>query len=141
MRRFKLSLEILGDKEDGIFVRESVDVVRLMEPVVAGMDREAFWVLPLTTKKEVMALDTVSVGTLSCSLVHPREVFKSLILCSAQAFVGVHVHPSGDPAPSYDDESVSKRLVEVGKLLGIHMLDHIIMARDGHFSFADEGKL
>jgi DNA repair protein RadC len=81
----------------------------------------------LNTKNQVMAVETISIGTLNSSLVHPREVFKSAVLKSAAAMILVHNHPSGDPAPSKEDLEITRRLAEVGKLIGIEVLDHIII--------------
>lgn len=92
-----------------------------------GLDRENFVVLLLDTKNKVIGINTVSIGTLNSSLVHPREVFKPAILASAAALILAHNHPSGDPKPSREDIEVTKRLIEAGGLLGIQVLDHIIV--------------
>jgi DNA repair protein RadC len=86
-------------------------------------------------------LTVVSIGTISSSLVHPREVFRAAILAGATGIIGVHQHPSGDPAPSQEDRSITTRLAETGKIIGIRLFDHIIIGKSGHFSFADEGLL
>jgi DNA repair protein RadC len=91
------------------------------------LDREHFRVVLLNTKNQVLAVETISVGGLSSSLVHPREVFKRAIQRSAAALILVHNHPSGDPTPSSEDLEVTKRLQEAGKILGIEVLDHIII--------------
>jgi len=96
-------------------------------------DREHFKCLYLNRKNQVLALETISVGDLASSLVHPREVFKSALKRSAAAVILIHNHPSGDPAPSSEDINITKRLVESGKLLGIEVLDHIIIG-DGRYS-------
>jgi DNA repair protein RadC len=85
----------------------------------------------------------MSIGSLTASIVHPREVFKPAILANAAAVIPCHDHPSGSPFPSNEDWVLTARLVEAGKLLGINVLDHIIVG-DGsqrYFSFADEGVL
>ena len=96
-----------------------------------GSQREVFAVLLLNTRHEMMRRVTVSVGSLNASIVHPREVFKPAILASAASVVLVHNHPSGDPEPSEEDLSITRRLVEVGELMGIQVLDHVIVARRG----------
>jgi DNA repair protein RadC len=97
----------------------------------------------LDQKNQVIGLHTVSIGSLTASIVHPRECFKPAILSNAAAIILAHNHPSGDCQPSREDRALTQRLVETGKLLGISVLDHIIIG-DGtssYFSFADEGLL
>jgi DNA repair protein RadC len=97
--------------------------------------REHFVVILLNARHEVESVDTVSIGSLNASIVHPREVFKPALLDSAASVVLVHNHPSGDPEPSEEDLSITRRLVEVGELLGIGVLDHVIVASRGVVSF------
>jgi DNA repair protein RadC len=78
-------------------------------------------------------------GTLNASLVHPREVFKDAITHSAASVVLAHNHPSGDPEPSEDDLKITRKLVDSGKILGIEVIDHIIIAKNGFKSLANEG--
>ena len=111
------------------------DVVAFIGPKLRKEHREHFLVLLLNARHEVMAKETVSVGSLNASIVHPREVFKPAVLASAASIVLVHNHPSGDPEPSEEDLSITKRLVEAGELLGIGVLDHVIIAGRGVVSF------
>jgi DNA repair protein RadC len=97
--------------------------------------REHFVVLLLNARHELQARETVSIGTLNASIVHPREVFRPAILHSAASVVLVHNHPSGDPEPSDEDLAITKRLVQVGDLVGIGVLDHVIVAGRGTVSF------
>jgi DNA repair protein RadC len=97
----------------------------------------------LDQKNKVIGIHTVSMGSLTASVVHPREVFKPAILSNAAAIILAHNHPSGQPQPSQEDRVLTVRLVTAGKLLGISILDHVIIG-DGtsaYFSFADEGLL
>lgn len=96
-------------------------------------DKEAFSVLLLNTKNKVIGIKTISIGTLDCSIVHPREVFKAAILNSAKSIMVFHNHPSGDTDPSSEDISITKRLAEAGGLLGIKILDHIILGNNGNY--------
>jgi DNA repair protein RadC len=112
-------------------IRGPDDVVAVVGPKLRKEHREHFLVLLLNVRHEVMAKETVSVGSLNASIVHPREVFKAAVLASAAAIVLVHNHPSGDPEPSEEDLSITKRLVEAGDLLGIGVLDHVIVASRG----------
>lgn len=119
---------------------EAADVVRRH---LSGIDREHFVVLLLNRKNALIGINTVSVGSLTASVVSPREVFKPAILGNAAAIVCAHNHPSGDPQPSQEDRELTMRLVQGGKLLGIEVLDHVIIG-DGtprYFSFSDNGLL
>jgi len=123
-------------------MRQSRDVAEFMAPIAAGLDREYFWCLALDGKNRAASLHVISVGSLTAALVHPREVFKPAILCNAAAVVLVHNHPSGDPTPSPEDRAITERLVQVGELVGIRVLDHLVLGEAGAFrSFADEGLL
>jgi len=99
-------------------------------------------ILLLDQKNQVIGINTVSMGSLTASVVHPRECFKPAILCNAVSLICGHNHPSGDCQPSREDRALTTRLVEAGKLLGIAVLDHIIIGgEERYFSFADEGLL
>jgi DNA repair protein RadC len=124
-------------------LRSSQDAAALLQRYLAGVDREHFVVLLLDRKNRLTGINTVSVGSLTASIVHPREVFKPAILGNAAAVILGHNHPSGDPQPSQEDRVLTARLAEGGKLLGIEVLDHVIIG-DGstaYFSFADAGML
>jgi DNA repair protein RadC len=116
------------------------DVDGLLRGRIANLDRENFVAVLLNTKNEVIAFPTVSVGTLSASLVHPREVFKPAIRASAAGIVLAHNHPSGKVEPSREDREVTKRLVETAQIIGIEVLDHVILG-DGYFSMKEHGIL
>jgi len=123
-------------------LRQSHDVADLMRSVVAGLDREAFFVVLVDGKNRVSGINLVSLGSLTAALVHPREVFKAAIAGSSAALILVHNHPSGDPTPSQEDLALSRRLCEVGDLVGIKVLDHIVLGENNSFrSLADEGLL
>lgn len=122
--------------------RVSYDAERLTTPEQAaaaftGMlgepDREYMVVLMLDGKNRITSIHRVSEGTLNQSLVHPRETFKAAILANAAAVILVHNHPSGDPSPSKEDISITRRLKDAGELLGIRVLDHVIVGHDGRF--------
>ena len=81
----------------------------------------------------------VSEGSLTSSLVHPREVFQPIIRESAAAAILVHNHPSGDPMPSQEDLKITQRLREVGEVMGVHILDHLIIGKGRYISFVDDG--
>lgn len=120
----------------------SHDVATLMRPLIAGLDREQFWVLLLNGRNRAIGINLVSIGALTATLVHPREVMKPAILSNAAAIVLVHNHPSGDPAPSPEDIALTQRLWAAGELLGIRVLDHVVVgAEDAYCSLADQGVL
>ena len=102
---------------------------------------EEFHVLALGTQSEVRGTLLITRGILNSSLVHPREVFRAAITEAAAGIVVVHNHPSGDPTPSADDRTVTRQLVEAGKLLDMPVHDHVIVAGDRYVSFAETGLL
>ncbi len=117
-------------------------VARLVRKSVSDPKREHFFVLLLTTRHVVLGIETVSVGSLNASIVHPREVFRPAINAAAAAIILAHNHPSGDVAPSDDDMEITNRLADAGKLLGIDVLDHVIVAGDSaYLSFRERGLL
>jgi DNA repair protein RadC len=120
-------------------VRNSSDAARILQSYLAGADREYFVVLLLDAKHRVEALNVAAIGSLTASIVHPREVFKPAVIMSAASIVLGHNHPSGDPSPSRQDMVLTQRLVQAGDLLGIKVLDHIIIGDGAYISFADRG--
>ena len=111
------------------------------QPFTGYAVREEFRVLLLNAKHQVMGVHTVSIGSLTVSIVHPREVYKAAILANAAAIIGIHNHPSGNPDPSPEDHALTKRLSEAGTILGITLLDHVIIGHNTHYSFADQDQL
>ena len=141
MRRYRLQLVCEsgeGDEPEPV-LRTSVDVARVLRPVFDGIDREKFVVVLLDAKHRPIGVNTVSVGSLTASIVSPREVFKPAIVGSAAALLLAHNHPSGDPAPSAEDIELTKRLRDAGELLGIRVLDHVILGAGKNYSFVDAG--
>jgi len=112
---------------DTKFINSPDDVNKILQSYLNGVDREHFVVILLNRKNGIIGINTVSVGDLSTSIVHPREVFKPAIVAGAASIIVAHNHPSGDPAPSRDDINVTTRLKEAGDILGINVLDHIII--------------
>lgn len=103
--------------------------------------KEHFLCLHLDGKNRIVCLDRVSVGSLNQSIVHPREVFKSACIISAAGIILVHNHPTGDPNPSPEDITITRRLKEAGELIGIPILDHIIIGDGQYVSFVERGLL
>lgn len=112
------------------------DVAAVLEAVLAtehemDRDKEHFWAIGLDTRNMVKYLELVSLGTLNASLVHPREVFRMAIHSGVASIMLGHNHPSGLAEPSQEDLSITKRLSEAGKIIGITLLDHVIISGDG----------
>jgi DNA repair protein RadC len=119
------------------------DLVNYFQPRLQHLRKEVFKAVLLNTKHQMLKDVTVSEGSLSASLVHPREAFLPAIKESAAAVIFLHNHPSGDPTPSMEDKELTLRLAEVGQLVGISVLDHIIIGSGtpGYISFRDAGLL
>jgi DNA repair protein RadC len=113
------------------------DIVRHFRPKLRDLVQEELWVLPLNAINQLLEPRQVSKGILNSSLAHPRECFREAITQSAAAVVFVHNHPSGNPEPSQDDLVVTKQLVDAGKIIGITVHDHIIIAGDRFTSLAE----
>lgn len=101
--------------------------------------QEHFYCVYLDTKNYIIKDKLLFIGTINQSLVHPREVFKEAYLLSATSIICIHNHPSGNVNPSNNDIIITKQLKEVGKLLGINVLDHLIIGKDTYYSFNDNG--
>lgn len=111
------------------------EVASLFLQEMRYLKKEHFKVLLLNTKNEIIMIENISVGSLNSSVVHPREVFCTAVKKSACSIIAVHNHPSGNPAPSQADINITKRLVEVGEILGIKLLDHLIIGDGTYISF------
>lgn len=118
-------------------INNSADAAELLIKKMRGLDRENFQVMLLNQKKALLGIETVSVGTLNGSMVHPREVFKSAIRRSASTVILAHNHPSGICEPSEQDLLVTQRLKEAGQMIGIDVIDHIIIGEDTYYSFRE----
>jgi DNA repair protein RadC len=113
-------------------IRSPADVAQLMMADLRYEAKEHLYALMLDARNQVRHTRSISTGTLTESLVHPREVFSEVIKFSAASFVLVHNHPSGDPDPSPEDIKTTKRLIEAGKVMGVELLDHVIIG-DGRW--------
>ena len=141
---FRISLT----REPGVTLAERpsmeapAQAVPILRQYIGDIDREVFVLAMLTVRHRVLGLHTVSVGCLTASLVHPREVFKPAILSGSAALVIAHNHPSGDPEPSAEDLALTRRLAAAGSLLGIEVLDHLVIGEAGRFvSLRERGAL
>ena len=142
--QIKAALELarrlaLEPRHERLAVRHPRDVAGLLMADLRDLDREVFKVIMLDAKHRVLAIETLSVGDLTGTLVHPRELFKDAMRRSSAAVILVHNHPSGDPEPSPDDIDLTRRLVAGGRLLGIEVLDHIIIGDNRYVSLKERG--
>jgi len=130
-----------SDDHEGtqIPIKSHKDVIKLVRQKLKDKKKEHFLVLCLNTKNNLIKISTISTGTLDANLVHPREVFNEAIQSLASSVILVHNHPSGDPEPSDADIDITKRILETGKIVGIDVLDHIIIADNKSLSFKEKG--
>jgi DNA repair protein RadC len=137
---FELVRRIQSQREVGrpSFKRSS-DVASHYLPLMRDLRKEVFKVLLLNRANRFIKEVTISEGTLEASIVHPRDVFREALLEPASGIILIHNHPSGNPSPSEEDLRITKQLVEAGRLLGIKVYDHIILAGECYRSLADEG--
>ena len=124
-----------------IKLKSSRALVEQFSPFLKNLKKEVVKIVLLDPKLQYIKDLTISEGSLNASIVHPREVMIPAIRESAASFALIHNHPSGDPTPSQQDLEITHRLNKTGKIVGIHMVDHIIIGGNGFFSFADEGLL
>ncbi len=135
-RRFGAEALQPGDR----FTR-SEEVFRHYHERLRERKKESFFTLLLDSKNRLIREVQVSEGSLNASIVHPREVFGPVVRESAAAVLFVHNHPSGDPTPSREDLEITSRLKQVGDLMGVRVLDHIVVGNGSYVSFADRGLL
>jgi DNA repair protein RadC len=123
------------------FILSPRDVYELITEYLQGTDREHFIALFLDSQSKVIGINTVSIGTLTESLVHAREVFKGAILANAASIICAHNHPSGTAFASEADLCVTSKLKDAGRILGIPIEDHVIIGDEAWYSFKQEGLL
>ncbi|MBI2573776.1 MAG: DNA repair protein RadC [Candidatus Wildermuthbacteria bacterium] len=136
----KAAVQDTPNKKDGR-VCSPREVYAIVQNKLREYAKEHFFVLSFDARNKFLGMDTVSVGTLNASLVHPREAFESAIRRHADHIVIAHNHPSGDPDPSNEDVEVTKRLFNGGNILGIELVDHVIVTKTGYKSFKEQGLL
>ncbi len=127
------------EKRERPTFKRSSDVKERYLPLMRDLRKEVFKVLLLNRANRLIKEVTISEGTLDASIVHPREVFREALLESAAGVILLHNHPSGNPAPSEEDLRITRQLVEAGRVMGIKVYDHVILAGNDHCSLADEG--
>jgi len=138
---FELAKRLSLDREQKAVTLESPEDVYALSKHIHDLKKEHFLAYLLDACNVVIAEETISIGTLTMAVVHPREVFEPAVRCSAAGIVLVHNHPSGDPTPGDEDRRVTERLAEAGKLMGIEILDHVIVTFKGYVSLKELGWL
>jgi DNA repair protein RadC len=139
---FEIGRRVQGQNgEEKIVLTTPEQVAQRMIPRLRETKHESFWVLLLDTRNCLMHEQELTIGTLNASLVHPREVFKVAIDRVAASVIAVHNHPSGIAEPSQEDLNVTRQLVDAGRIIGIPLHDHVIVAGDSYMSFAERGML
>ena len=137
----RLIKEVDPAQPEPVQVRGPLDAVALLRERANRELVEVFYVIALNTQSRVIAIQEVTRGILNSSLVHPREVFRVAIAFGAAGIIVAHNHPSGDPTPSADDRSITRQLVDAGRLLDIPVYDHLVLGTERYVSFAEAGLL
>lgn len=143
----ELIQEIAKRKNPSEIVRENLPVIQSMNDIVSqavdlrGKKKEYLLAFFLNARHQLISKEIISIGTLTASLAHPREIFSPAIGKAAAGVILVHNHPSGDPSPSDEDMRLTKRIVQAGHIMGIDLLDHLIVAESGCYSFKAAGAL
>ncbi len=130
-----------GNTSERRYIRTPDDVAARFGPMLRDLRHEEFWAVLLNSANAVQAEVRISVGTLNASLAHPRECFAEAVQRRAASVVFVHNHPSGNPEPSTEDLALTRQLSESGRILGIPVHDHVIIAGGGHTSLAERGSI
>lgn len=127
--------------QKNITIRTPEDAASAVMEDMRYLKKEHFRILLLNVKNHLLAIENISVGSLSASVVHPREIFRIPIKKSAAAIILVHNHPSGDPTPSQEDVNITRRVFEAGKIIGIDVLDHVIIGNGEFTSLKEKGAI
>lgn len=136
---FEMGRRSMACKGGNVIVKSAEDIVKNFGPSMIDLESEHFKVICLNVRRKFLKEKTLFIGTLDESIVHPREIFKFALGEGAAGIILMHNHPSGEANPSDEDISITKRLIEAGRIMGIEVLDHIIIARNGYCSLAEDG--
>jgi DNA repair protein RadC len=137
----ELTKRVLKVRDETLPIIKSVKDVIAQAVYMRDKTREHLMVIYLNARNEMIFKKPMFVGTLNANLVHPREIFAEALRRNAASIILVHNHPSGDPEPSKDDLTITKRITEAGKIMGIDVLDHVIITKNKVFSFKEKGPL
>ncbi|NOU99789.1 RadC family protein [Paenibacillus planticolens] len=135
----KLATTLTIPTQDNPIIRSPKDAFELLEPDFRYLNKEHFTCLFLNTKNRVIFKEIISIGSLNAAIVHPREVFQAALKRCSASIVCSHNHPSGDSTPSPEDIELTRRLVSVGEIVGIEVLDHIIIGGSNYVSLKEQG--
>lgn len=138
-KRFMTASRQSGDER--IVISNPKDAADVLIPEMSYLDKEYFKAIILNTKNEIIKICNISIGSLNSSIVHPRELYKMAMRHNGASIIVAHNHPSGNPAPSPEDISLTKRLSKAGEILGIELVDHIILGRGKFVSLKEENLL
>ncbi|MFH1126787.1 MAG: DNA repair protein RadC [archaeon] len=139
---FEIARRISSDKEPyKLKFQNSKDVRDYLMPKMKNLKKEHLVGLYLDTRNQLIKEETISIGTLNSSLIHPREIFRSAVTEACASIILVHNHPSGDPTPSADDISVTKKIIKASEIMRIELMDHIILGNEKHVSLKEDGMI
>ncbi len=119
-------------------INSSIDIIKIIKKFYHYDDREKLYVILVNSRRKIMGINLVSIGTIDGLIIHPREVFKPAILLGASAIIMVHNHPSGDAVPSESDRKNTDIIIESGNILGIPLIDHIIYSEKKYYSMYEK---
>lgn len=132
-------INVQNTKEEEIIIKKSLDVFELFKGTFDDKEQEYFYCLYLDNRKKLKKKKLLFIGTINYSVVHPREIFKEAYMIGAVSIIIIHNHPTGDVNPSHQDIETTKKIIEVGKLLGIKIDDHVIVGQNNYYSFFENG--
>lgn len=132
---------ILNNDIKSISIKNTKDIYNYYKNKIGLKKQECFYVIYLDTKNTIIKDKLLFIGTVNFSMVHPREIFKYAYILSATSIICIHNHPSGNTLPSNEDYNLTNRLKQVGNLLGINVLDHIIISKNNYYSFKENGDI
>ena len=136
-----LAKKMFNNSSELTYIQNSCDVATLFMPKIGYLSHEEFWVIALDVHTKIVATKKISQGTLTQANVHPREVFEFACLNHAHTIIAVHNHPSGNPAPSKDDDKLTKSLLKAGKTMYIPLIDHVIVGDGAYYSYLEDKKI
>ena len=138
-QKLKVRVQLIRDSPTmpEVVIKNANDLYLILKDEVKKWDREKFLSVMLNAQNQIIGIDEVSVGSLTATVVHPREVFKSAILANAAAIILVHNHPSGNLNPSKEDKEVTEKIKKAAEILNINFLDHIIITKNGYTSLSE----
>ncbi len=136
---FELYRRLPVSKGNQQIVRNATEIATFYLPKLQHLQQEHFLAVYLDTKNRIIGDNTITIGILNASLIHPREVFYHAIKHLADGLIVIHNHPSGDPQPSKEDLDVTKRLAKTAEIMGIRFVDHIILGKDSWWSWKEQG--